>query len=570
MRRQTLTRRAVLRTAGGGALALSVPWILAGCGRGASSPTVGALSAGSPATAASPAAATRPTIRVAGGAAQGQFEYPQPFGFQTGPGFVRMSYLFDALAWRDSTVKPIPWLAEGWEASSDGKAWTFRLRQGARFHDGQPLTTDDVVFSYQYIRQHATNWYSALVEALDTAEKRDEQQVTITLKAPFAPFLNAIAATVPILPKHIWEQVDDPQKFVDKRAYIGSGPYTLASFSEAESTFLFVGNDQFFLGSPFVRRIEYVPAADQLIALKAGGIDAASPGGQGQGVPNEVLAPFRQDPKYAVLDAPGEATTALHFNLSRGAPYSNVLFRQAVVYAIDRQELVQRILLSNGTPGSAGYLAPSNPYASSNVQRYDYDPNKARALLDQAGYPEQDGQRRKPDGSPLVIPLLFAASLARTAELIRSQLAKVGLTVTLNSVDPGTANQMQGQGNFDLSLVTYGGLGSDPDFMRRAFSSPPQARFWWKAWGYDNPTLNQLAVTQLRTIDDAKRRQIVSQMQQIIAEDIPVMPLYYPTRFLIYVPAVFDAWYFTPLWNPLPMNKHAFVTGQKTGLAIRK
>jgi peptide/nickel transport system substrate-binding protein len=515
-----------------------------------------------------PVRGSRPTIRMLGSPPQGLPEYPHPFGFQTGPGFVRMTLLFDTLAWRDSTLDPLPWLAEEWAVSDDGLEWTFTLRPGVNFHDGEPLAVDDVVFSYRYVADNATNWYSPLPQLLKDVEATGQSTLRLILNAPFAPFLNGIASRVPIIPRHIWENVDDPRRFTDDAAYIGSGPYQLDIFNPTEASFLYVVNDDYFLGPPYVQRLEFVPAGDELVALRAGDLDVASPS-PASGVPNEALAPFRDDPRFAILDAPGEGTTALHFNLARGEPYDDVTFRRAVITAIDREELVTRVLDGNGEPGTPGYLAPSNPYSNPDVQRYPYDPDRARALLDEAGYRLEDGQRQMPDGSPLVMPLLFAAPFGRTAELVRNHLAAVGIGVELRSVDPGTANQLQGEGNFDTALVTYGGLGSDPDFMRRAFSSPGQAMFWWKAWGYDNSELNGLAQEQLRALDFLSRKEIVDRMQAIIAQDVPVMPLFYPTRFLIYDPEVFDAWYYTPLWTPLPQNKHVFVTGQKVGLESR-
>ena len=523
-----------------------------------------------PSSTGATAAAGRQSIRLAASAAQGLFEPPQPFGFRTGPSFARSSFLFDMLTWRDSTPQSIPWLAEKWTASDDGTGWIFTLRDGVKFQDGQPLTVDDVVFSYQYILANATSWYSSLVDVFKDITAPDTHTVHITLKTPYAPFLSSITANVPIIPKHIWSNVKDPVKFNDPTAFIGSGPYHLQSFSQADSSFLFTANDDFFLGKPYVQQLAFVPVGnDDLVALKAGNVDVATPTVT-EGFATEALDYFKNDPKYAIMEAPGEGTIALHFNLTHGEPYSTVAFRQAILYAIDRKDLVTRILNGNGDPGSAGYLSPGNPYAPpSSIEPYAYDLDKAKTLLDQAGYPEQNGQRVKPDGSPLTIPLLFPTTATRTAELIRDYLAKVGLKVELNPVDPATANQRQGEGNYDLALVIYGGLGSDPDFMRRAFNSPDQAKFWWKAWGYKNPDFAKLATEQLRTLDDNKRHDLVAQMQRIIAQDVPVMPLYYPTRLLVSVPSVFDNWYYTPLWNPLALNKHSFVTGQKTGLTIR-
>lgn len=507
----------------------------------------------------------RPTLRYAGGLIQGRFEYPQPFGFQTGPSFTNMTFLFDSLMWRDSTRKPIHWLADHVSVAKDQRTWTFRLRRNARFHDGRQLTSADVVFSYNYIKAHATPWWSSM-EMIQSVKAIGKWEVRIRLTQPYAPFLNNLASQVPILPHHIWGSVTDPVRFTGPTAFVGSGPYMLKAFDTTTGSFDFQAYNRYFLGAPYVKRIQLVPAADQLLTLKTGAIDVANPGGVTQGAVPDALAPFQRDPAFGILRARGEGTVALHFNLLRGKPYSDRAFRQAVFYAINRQDLVKRVLFGLGEIGSPGFLAPINAYANKAVEHlYPHSHTKANRLLNQAGYLMRDGKRQMPNGDPLTIPLLFAANLMSTAQLIRDELAQIGITVMLQPVDPGTANAQQGAGNFSVSLVTYGGLGSDPDFMRRAFASPADAKFWWKAWGYHDTAFNRLAARQDRTLRFGERKKLVEQMQAIIAADVPLMPLYYPSRILVYRKKVFSNWYFTPLWNPLPWNKQAFVSGKKKG-----
>ncbi len=570
---QPIRRRTLLKVAGVGV----ATYLVNGCsatGTPTSTPAPASTTGSAPTPAVGSGAPVAPkrvsAVRMAAIRAQGLFEPPNAFGSNTGPAGQQTSYLFDSLVQRDSTTEPLPWLAEKWTLSPDGTEWTFTLREGVRFHDGETLTADDVEFSFQYLASHpAGQLYTTAPQVVKEAKALDPRTVRITLKDPFAPFLNNVASSMPIFPKHIWAGIADPMKFNDPKAFIGSGPYTLAAINAADSSMLFVANDDFFLGKPYVQRIEFIPVGDDLLALKAGQLDVAAPTAT-TGLTNDVLAPFRSDPKYVVLEAHGEGTTALHFNLSKGAPYDDVAFRRAVVFAIDRQQLVSRFLTDNGEIGSPGFLPTANPYSTKEVEQYPYDPQRAKTLLDQAGYREQGGQRTRPDGSPLTVMLMFGAPSARVAEFLRGQLAQVGIQVELRSVDQGTANQLQAAGNYELSLVTYGGLGSDPDFMRRAFGSPDQAQFWYKAWGYHSAEFDQLAGQQLRAFDDQRRHSLVQQMQRIVSQDVPIMPLFYPTRYVIYVLAVFDGWYFTPLSNPLAMNKHFFVTGQKTGLAIRQ
>jgi peptide/nickel transport system substrate-binding protein len=557
-------RRTLLKVVGAGA----ATYLLGGCA--APTPAPGVPPAPSPEAGRGARGRMERVIRLAPGSSQGLFEPPHPFGVRTGTGAQHMSFLFDSLLWRDSTTEPIPWLAEEWKPSADGTEWTFSLRRDVKFQDGQPLTAEDVEFSYNYIASHPTSYYGRIADVLERTEALDERLVKITLKQPFAPFLRGTAASTPIIPKHIWADVTDPQKFNNDKAYIGTGPYGLAKLNDADGSSLFVANSTFFLGHPYVDRLEFVPVGDDLVALKAGALDIATPN-VSEGFSNETLAPFRSDARFAIVEAPGEGVTALYFNHARGAPYTDKRFRQAVAHALDLKELIDRLLGGNGEAGSPGFLPSSNPLGTTDVKRYPHDLERARALLDEAGYVERNGRRTHPDGSPLAMSLLFGSNLVRVAELVRSHLSKVNINVELRPVDPGTASQLQGEGNYEAAIVTHGGLGNDPDtHMRRVFASPETAKHWQKCWGYSNSEYNDLARKQMRTMDEGARRELIHRMQHIVAEEMPIVHLYYPTRYLLYDPAVFDAWYYTPVWAPLHTNKHSFVTGRKTGLTIRQ
>jgi peptide/nickel transport system substrate-binding protein len=548
---------------------IAVLWIicalgLVGCSSGAEQ------MAAVPPTTTEPAPAGVPVLRLPGG----DNGYPGPFTWVKGPGYVLMSYCFDTLIWKDSQGT-IPWLATEWQVSDDGLRWTFTLRDGVKWQDGQPLTVDDVVFTFDYVKTVPP--YSTIVRGLqyvDAAHKVDDRHVEIVLNKPYAPFLANIAGTQPILPQHIWQTVTDPLHFTAPEAVMGSGPYELISYDKATGAYLFEANPDFWLGRPYVQRIELVPANDALLALQQRVVDTAALPSQG-GITDEVLAPF-QGEEYGTLTAPGEWNPAIHFNLNKGAPYDDVAFRQAWAYAIDRDELVQRILLGRGDPGVPALLAPANPWRNPDVERYKYDLTKASALLDGAGYKDSngDGLREMPNGQPLEVPMLFQSpEYARPAELVRDMLKEAGIVVTLKPVDRATLDASTTEGNFQVALTYYGGLGGDPDLMRELFSSQSQASSFWRAQGYHNARFDELAAAQLAESDEARRREMVYEMQAILAQDLPALPLYYPTRYQIYRKSVLDSWYYTPggVGSGVPnvTNKQLYVTGQNTGLVIR-
>lgn len=543
--------------------------ILAGCSAGGGSSAPAPTAAGSgPTIAAKPAEV--PVLRLPGG----DNGYPSPFAYVRGPGYVRMSLLFDTLVWKDSQGT-IPWLATEWKSSEDGQRWTFTLRDGVRWQDGQPLTLDDVVFTFDYLKkQPASAPLARGLEYLGDVRALDTRQVEIALARPYAPFFVNIAGAIPILPRHIWEKIADPLKATGPETVIGSGPYKLIAYDKATGAYLYEANADFWLGRPLVRRIELVPTGDALLALQKGDVDAAGLPTEG-GVTDEVLAPF-QMADFGQIKQGGEWNPALHFNLAKGTPYSERNFRRAVAYAVDRDDLVKRILQGRGEPGNPGWLAPSNSWRNPAVEQYPFDPAKAKALLDEAGYRDSngDGVRELPGGKPLDLPLLFDSNgFARVAELIRDMLKGVGVAVTLKPVDRATLDAQTAAGNYEAAITYYGGLGGDPDYMRQVFSSKSPSRSFQRAQGYSNPRFDDLAEQQLTTSDETRRKALVFEMQSIVAQDVPVLPLYYPTSIHIFRKGVLDTWYFTPggigSGVPIAWNKQAFVTGQPTGLKIR-
>lgn len=495
--------------------------------------------------------------------------YPSPFGYVRGPGWILAGYIFDTLLWEDSTGQPIPWLASEWSHSDDGLTWRFKIRDGVRFHDGTPLTAADVKFTFDYLMTGPGEGQSSLVSNLGLSSVEVEQPGTVVfrLSEPSATFEERVAMRVLITPRHIWESVQDPARYRDPKALIGSGPYKLVSHDEAAGTYLFEANQDFHLGAPFVKRLELVPATDELIALQRGEIDVA--GLSEDPVPPAQLQAFDNNPQFGKLEQPGDWNLALHFNLTKGFPYDRVEFRQAVAYAIDRKDLVNRILFGRGQPASTGGLSPDHEMGAPGLPAYDRNVQRARQMLDTLGLRDTngDGFRELPDGSPWVQELQSSNRFsADTPELVKEYLRDVGINVDVRILDRATADSNSAQGNYTMSLVGYGGLAGDADGLRTRFV-PSRSQSFSNARGYNNERFNALAREQAVTLDPAKRRELVIEMQKIIAEELPILSLYVPHRTAFYNRALFDDYYYTPGCSPCGVagNKHMLVTGLKTG-----
>ncbi len=555
-------RTFLLRSAGlAGALALG------GCSSDKGGPTDAARSG----TGGSENAVARRTLRLSGGD-QG---FPSPFAYMRGGGYIQASLIYDTLMWKDGSGRLIPWLATSFIKSDDNRLYTFELREGVTWHDGRPLTAEDVAFTFDYFGSQTIS-PQVIVQPLATiteVKATGPRTVEFRLSSPDYEFLGFSGiGSVLIVPKHIWSAIPNAAQQSDPAVLVGSGPYRLESYSRGEGSYLYQANDGYFLGRPFVQRLEYRPAANPLNAIAGGEVDAAST----SGVVPAVLAPFRANPELEVLDAPpGNFGSGLFWNLARGGALADVQFRRACARAIDRNDIVKRLFGGNGTPGNPGWIPPANPFHA-DVEQYPFDVAAAEAMLDGAGYRRPAGQdvRQGPDGKPLRFTLLVTNPVPPVTELVVGALRAIGVEVTPQGLDTPTFNQRVIAGNSELSIIGSGGMNTDHGeggYLQQVYSS--KTKTTQHAQGYSNPTVDQLIDQQQATIDAEARKKIVADIQRLVAADLPLLPLFYANSYTIFKKSAFDQWYYTPggVGSTVPTtdNKHAFITGRKTGLEVR-
>nr|MBA3303171.1 hypothetical protein [Acidimicrobiia bacterium] len=304
----SIDRRTIIKA---GAAAGTLLWL--GCssddGGGGARTTI----AGGSTTSTAPAPTERISLRLPGRA----FGFPSPFAYMAGLGYYQMSFVYDTLLWKDASGELLPWLAESFEAATDGSSYTFTLREGVLWHDGTPLTVDDVVFTFDYYKS-LTLSFLVIAQPVFVASvtATGPSTVKITLDRPAVTFPDVVAGALPIVPRHIWDGVADPGASQELSVLVGSGPYVVDSYSEAEGTLAYTANDEYFLGAPFVERIELVPVGDELTALLAG--ETAATGPTLVNVRPEALAPFRDDDTYGIAEQPAGYTFPLYWNIGRG------------------------------------------------------------------------------------------------------------------------------------------------------------------------------------------------------------------------------------------------------------
>jgi peptide/nickel transport system substrate-binding protein len=507
-----------------------------------------------------PAAAGGDVIRIAD--SKGDWGLPNPFHhYPRGPGYVRMSWVFDTLIWKDDKGY-VPALADSWSFDKAGLSFTFHLNPKAEWHDGKPVTSDDVVFTIAYFKKHPYGWIT--LDDVDRVEARSPHEVVVHLSKPYAPFLSDIGGTMPILPAHIWRPVEDPRTYHHPDAFIGSGPYRFADFNKIRGTYLYEAFDRYYQGRPKADRLIYLHTAKPLVALSSRQADLAN-------IQPEMAQSLRQTGFVVIEDERGW-NKKLMINHQR-FPFNDKRFRQALAHAMDRQEMIDKSHRGFGTPASFGLLSVDHDMYNPKTPAYDYNPEKAKSLIEALGYrADSNGYFRK-DGKPLKIELLSSNITVagqnvsdRDGEVLKKQLERIGIVVELINLEQATTDSKVRNWDFDLALSGHGGISGDARILNEMISSRYGAGSVNSARYDADPELNRLLEAQMLEMNPDRRREIVHRIQAIHAEALPAIPLYYPASLSAYHPDKGITWFYTKggisKGIPIAQNKMSLIRSE--------
>ncbi|MEW6664640.1 MAG: ABC transporter substrate-binding protein [Thermodesulfobacteriota bacterium] len=506
---------------------------------------------------ANPLIAQVKELRIAD--SKGDWGHPNPYRhYPRGPGYVRMSWVFDTLVWKDQQGF-IPGLAQSWSFDPQKLAFTFKLNPEAKWHDGRPLTAQDVVFSLEYYKKHPYSWIS--VDSVDRAVAEDPHTVTVYLAKAYSPFISDIGGTMPVLPKHIWEGVGNPEAFDDPKAYIGSGPYVFRDFNKAQGTYLYEAFVDYHQGRPKAGRIVYVRSSKPLVSLVNGEADLS-------GIQPEMVEPLRQKGMVIIKDEPGWVKKLMINH--RKPPFSDKRFRMALAHAISQQEIVDKSQRGFARPAPYGLLSVAHDMYNPKTRTFDFSLEKARSLLDSMGYQRGTDGFCRQGGQPLKVQLLASSitvggqSVAdRDGEVIKKQLEAVGIRVDLLNLEQATTDSKVKNWDFELAVSGHGGISGDARILNEMISSRYGAGSVNNARYDGNPGLNTLLEDQMVEMDEARRKDIVFKIQQMHADDLPAICLYYPDSVSAYNPKKGVVWYYTKggisKGIPIPQNKMSVV-----------
>lgn len=476
----------------------------------------------------------------------GDWGYPSPYShYSRGPGYTRMSFLFETLVWKDDSSF-VPALAKDWEYVEEENAYVFKLRNDVTWHDGTRFTAEDVVFTFNYTKQYPYQWVDSSI--VKSVEAIDEYTVKLYLSQLYAPFFQDVAGTQPIIPKHIWQDVTEPEKFNDAEAVIGTGPYTLADYSREHGTYLYTAYADYYLGKPVVEEIKFIKVSAEMTpaAVKEGLVNAGS-------VPPEIVSEMKEK-GLTIITAPYAWNAKLTINHQK-EPLSSKQFRRALAYAIDREALVQITQRGHALAGSPGMIPPTSDWYNPDTPQYRYDPAKTRQLLEGLGYKVEGGFLTK-DGTALELELVVTSKFKEVGQFIKQQLEEVGIKIDFKTLEAKTVDSKVEAWGFDLSIYGHGGL-YEPSILNRVILGKGfnSARY------QSNQTLTQLLQAQLSEMEAKTRKDLVFQIQEIYAEDLPALTLYYPNWYWAHDGSVNLFYTKDGMASgvPIPLNRLSFV-----------
>jgi peptide/nickel transport system substrate-binding protein len=423
----------------------------------------------------------------------------------------------------DRAGKMVPWLAERWY-TTDSKNYTFFLRRNVRFHNGREMKAADVKFALdRAVNPETKHPYRTQYEAIQDVIVKDDYTITVALKRVDATFLYTLARQGSVI---------YPREAVDslKTQPLGTGPFTVAEWVRGDRIVLMKNKDYWVQGLPHLDKVIYRFIADPnaaVAALKAGDIDVSA-----FGIGPESVDELKKDARFQVIVGDTTNDVTLSMNNSK-KPYTDKRVRLAVTHAINKDEVLKGAMFGHGKVLGSN-VDPLNPFFVDVSKRVPYDPAKAKKLLAEAGYPNGF------DVTFRVSPQYYYT--VRSAEIITSQFAKVGIRAKIEQIEWG---QWLSQvfclapcqnPDYEMSIIGHAEAWDIGNFAN------PKYYFRW-----DSPDFQKLYAESQVTVDDKMRRELYVKMQQMLADEAPAVWLYMHPRLVVTKKGV------TGLWKDLPL-----------------
>ena len=480
-----------------------------------------------------------------------------PFTHVSSPSFLTL--VWDRLMIADANNELQPLIASEMDVSDDRLIYTFTLYEGMTFHDGEPMTAEDVAFSFEY--QAEFGFQTSQLGVVESVVAVDDLTVVLTLTEPNSDFEHNVLTTISILPKHIYEGVTDPN-IADLSLAVGSGPYSIAEYVP-DQRYTLVANKDYVPGTPKVDVIEMpiiVTEATAFSAVLSGEIDMAS-------VPlqTQLISQFENEDGVGLIRGSQYSPELVTFNTLQ-PPFDQVEVRTAISRAIDVSELMEVVALGVATAPNAGYLHPESPLVD-DVIDHVYDPAAASAILDGLGATAGSDGVRVLNGERMSYTLLVDASAAnsvRSAELLAGMLGEIGVEIAVEALEVATLWEqvwpgfsVANFGDFDMTMFTWSPILSVRAGRFGGLVHSDPARGTLNFGHFSDAQADQFVEDMDSALTAEGIQTAIDGIVGRIAELSPFITLFYPDTTYAYRSDVYDGWVYTKGLGPI--NNPSFV-----------
>ena len=442
--------------------------------------------------------------------------------------------IFNSLVKKDEKFDYTGELASNILRSDDGLTFTFTLHDGVKFHDGRVLTSADVkytldlVFSSNFAK--SASFFEGTGDTkrsyIKSVEAPDAKTIVVTLTTPWVGLLSNLVP-VAIIPKDSYES--------QKTHPLGSGPFKFIRYDNAQQVCDVEAFAEYWEGAPKLQqvRVRVIPDMNALQAeLQAGRVDIAP---MPTSLSPDAVKRLEQDPNLQLKIFKGSNVVLLTINTS-SAPLDNAKVRQAIAYAVDRESLIRDLFQGYGT--IAHSIIPEESWAYTPGTTYSYAPETSKKLLDEAGFPDPDGDGpRMRFAKPVVYKVSGSSIIGRqVAGVVQNYLKGVGIPVEIQTPESNTLFDELRRGNFQIAYSQWVGGNQDPIFYKDLFATseiPTETRPSRNRSRYSNSELDTLLDEAVNTFDRQKGKQLYTSIQQIVSRDVPVFPLWYQSNIVL-------------------------------------
>jgi peptide/nickel transport system substrate-binding protein len=448
-----------------------------------------------------------------------------------GPTQLAAGKLFEGLLQYTFKLEPLPQLAKSWSLSDDKKTYTFKLQDNVKFHDGQPMTADDVIFSITKFHLELSPRARLIFSMIKEATAPDPHTVVLTLAQPFDPFLLMFDVTAcAIVPRHIYAGTDYRTNPANQHP-IGTGPFQFVEWQRGNFIRLKKFDQYWTAGEPYLDEIIYniIPdSQSRALALETGKVQLT----QANDIEPFDIPRFKAKPNLEVELHGWEYASQLSWIEinHRVKPLDDIRVRQAISHALDRNFILNKLWFGIGKVATGPIASTTRFYDPKVAKLQAYDPNKAKALLDAAGLkPNAKGVRFTI--KQLALP--YGEVWTRLSEYFRTALGHVGIEVVLETTDAGAWAKRIGDWDYETSTNFLSQFGDPTLGVERSYVSTNIKKITFtNTGGYTNPKVDDLFATARQSGDSAVRAKAFSDVQAILCDEVPqlwLMELAWPT-----------------------------------------